>query len=188
MARSRPRYRYSVERRPARPGSVDVALVRRDAPRRVLDHVRHHDRDDTVVLFHRTFRSMFELAALETYAAQLARVAEHANCGTLGCFIETKPERGNVQIALYERWFDGSHLHCEELDRRVFDPADETTLVASAEFLAELEDRAAQRNEARDAAYLDASADDVERTRTSREQEAAAEELTRILPSETGRA
>jgi hypothetical protein len=127
---------------------------------------------------------MLEWAAVETYASELTRVAEHANNRTLGCFTESNKEGGKVRVALYERWFDGEHLRCDELARRVFDPSDERTLVSSAEFLAELEAWAERRNEEREAAYLDASADDAARTENSLEQESAAQELARILASE----
>jgi hypothetical protein len=180
-----PLYEYRVVRRLARPGFVDVALVRREAESGLRKHVYRHKPDEAVVLFHRTFRRALEWAAIETYAAELARVAEHANNRTLGCFVETHSESGTVEIALYERWFDGNHLRCDELARRVFDPDDVGALVASAEFLVELEAWAGQRNEEREAAYLDASANDMARTARSIERESAAEELARILASKT---
>ena len=140
------------------------------------------------MLFHRTFRPLLELAALETYAGQLARVAQHATDGTLGCFIVIDSPVGMLQIRLYERWFDGQRLHVNELAQRVFDPGDDGTLVCSAEFLAELGDWAERRNDERDAANLEASAEDGSRAQRAMERERVAEELARILASEITRA
>jgi hypothetical protein len=128
-----------------------------------------------------------QLAALEAYAGQLTRVAQHASDGTFGCFVVIDSRVGMLQIGLYERWFDGQRLHVDELRRRVFDPGDEGTLVCSAEFLAELGDWAERRNEERETAYLEASADDASRTQRAMEQEQVAEELARILASEITR-
>jgi hypothetical protein len=139
------------------------------------------------MLFHRTFRPLLELFALETYAGQLARVALHANDGTFGCFVAIDSRVGMLQIWLYERWFDGQRLHVDELAKRVFDPSDDGTLVRSAEFLAELGDSAERRNEEREAAYLAASAEDASRTQHAIERERVAEELARILASEITR-
>lgn len=127
---------------------------------------------------------MLGWAALETYAAELARVAEHANRQTLRCFVETSRRGEEVVIALYERWFDGDHLRCDELARRAFDPADENALVASAEFLAEVEAWAERRNEEREAAYLDDALDDEARIQRTLDRQSAAAELQRILASE----
>jgi hypothetical protein len=181
---SRRQYRYEVERDYPRPGFVDVALVRRHAPHGTFQRLRRHGRDQELVLFHRTFRPLLELAVLETYASQLARVAQHATDGTLGCFVAIDPRVGMLQIRLYERWFDGQRLHVDELAQRVFDPSDDGTLVRSAEFLAELGDSAERRNEEREAAYLEASAEDASRTQRAIERERVAEELARILTSE----
>jgi hypothetical protein len=180
MAETEPQYQYRVARDARRPGFVDVALLRGPAHQR-FSFLHRRDENDTVVMFHRLFRITLELSALETYAAKLARVAQHGNDGTLGCFVETSTDKGSVVITLYERWFDGAQLHCEELTRRVFDPSDENALVASAEFIAELEEWAERRNEERNASYLDASADDAARVLRSIEQESAAAELAGIL-------
>lgn len=178
---SQPPYRYRVARLQRRPGFVDVALVRSERRNGFAGHRQRRGSNDPVVLFRRTFRALLQWSAIETYAAELARVAEHANHGTLGCFVETTEEVGVVVIALYERWFDGDHLRCDELARRLFDPVDETALVASAEFQAELEAWAEQRNEARESAYLDASAADAARVERALEQKSAATELAQIL-------
>jgi hypothetical protein len=185
---SQRRYRYEVERDYPRPGFVDVALVRREAPHGKFHRLRQHGRDEELMLFHRTFRPLLELAALETYAGQLARVAQHATDGTLGCFIVIDSPVGMLQIRLYERWFDGQRLHVNELAQRVFDPGDDGTLVCSAEFLAELGDWAERRNDERDAANLEASAEDGSRTQRAMERDRVAEELARILASEITRA
>ena len=185
---SQRRYRYEVERDYPRPGFVDVALVRREEPQGKFHRLHQHGHDEELMLFHRTFRPLLELAALETYAGQLARVAQHATDGTLGCFIVIDSPVGMLQIRLYERWFDGQRLHVNELAQRVFDPGDDGTLVCSAEFLAELGDWAERRNDERDAANLEASAEDGSRTQRAMERERVAEELARILASEITRA
>jgi hypothetical protein len=185
---SQRRYRYDVERYSPRLGFVDVALVRHEAPHGRPHRLGQYGRDEGLVLFHRTFRPLLELAALETYAGQLARVARHANDGLFGCFVVIDSPVGLLQIELYERWFDGQRLHVDELAERVFDPGDDGTLVSSAEFLAELEDWAERRNEAREAAYLEASANEESHNRRAIERERLAKELVRILASQTTRA
>lgn len=182
MASSERRYHYSVVRDVARPGYADVALIRRSGPHGALQHLRHRERRDVVVLHHRMFRPLLELAQLETYAAQLERTAEHANNGTLGCFVETQQrDDGIVRVALYERWFDGEHLHCEQLASRDFDASDESALIASAEFLAELHEWAERRNDERQASELDAAAADAARIERASERRVAADQLARIL-------
>lgn len=182
MTGSEPGYLYSVVRAVDRPGYADIALIRRSETHGVLDRVLHREPRDSLVLHHRTFRPLLETAELERYAAQLERVAEHANRGTLGCFVETQERRdGLVHIALYERWFDGERLHCEELASRKFDPSDESTLIASAEFLAELRNWAEQRNDERQASELEAAAEDAGRLQRASERRDAADQLARIL-------
>jgi hypothetical protein len=183
VSSSRSAYAYSVERDFGRPGYAEVSLVRRPARDGPLARLRH-GRGDAVVLFHRTFRPMFELAELEAYASQLQQVVRHADEGTLGCFVETTPRDGSVQITLYERWFDGDRLRCERLAQREFDASEDGTLVASAEFLAELEAWVERRNDEREARDLDASAADAERAERSLQRSSAADELARILESE----
>jgi hypothetical protein len=189
-----PGYRYEVERDYPRPGFVDVALVRHEVSHgksRGLHQRgrRHHQRgqDKGSMLFHRTFRPLLELAALETYAGRLSRVAQHANDGTFGCFVVIDAHAGMLQIRLYERWFDGQRLHVDELSQRAFDPSDDRALVGSAEFVAELRDTAERRDEERDAAYLEASVEDAARTQRAMERHRAAEELARILAGEITR-
>ena len=185
---SQRQYRYELERSRERPGFVDVALVRRQAPHGKVQRRHQHERDEELVLFHRTFRPLLELFALETYAGQLARVAQHANDGTFGCFVVIDTSVGMLEIGLYERWFDGQRLRVDELAKRVFDPSDDETLVSGAEFVAELGDWAERRNLEREAAYLAASAEDASRTQRATERERVAEELARILASEIMRA
>jgi hypothetical protein len=163
---------------------MDVGLVRRPASHGLLDRLHHHEPHDKVVMFHRTFRPMLELAELETYASRLELVARHATQGTLGCFVETASRDGLVEITLYERWFDGNQLHCEQLARRDFDASGENVLVASAEFFAELEAWAERRNEDRETSYLSANVEEAALTERSSERRAAADELAKILESE----
>ena len=184
---SQPHYRYELERSRERPGFVDVALVRRQARHGKVRRLRHHERDDGLVLFHRAFRPLRELFALETYAGQLARVAQHANDGTFGCFVVIGTSVGLLDIRLYERWFEGERLRVDELAARVFDPSDDGTLVSGAEFVAELEDFAERRNREREATYLVASAADASCTEQAMERERVVEELARILASEITR-
>ena len=107
-----------------------------------------------MVLFRRMFRAT-QLSAIDHYAAQLALITHHVENKTFGCFVDIDSRAGTVQIALYERWFDGDRLHCEELARDMFDSDQDGTLAASAEYLAELEDLAERRDGEREAAYID---------------------------------
>jgi hypothetical protein len=173
-------YRYTVERDSWGPARADVALVRRPVAHRRAGHGIARD-GDARVLYRRTFTPRTELAELERYAAQLAIVARHANEGTLGCFLHVETERGAVVITLYERWFDGRRLRCEELASRSFDPSDDGALVASAEFVAELEDWAERRNDERALDQAEARAHEDDRARRALEDADAAERLARIL-------
>lgn len=189
MADVEARYHYSVVRDAGRPGYTDVALIRCAAPHGALDHLHRHERRDAIVLHHRTFRPMLELAELEAYAARLERAAEHGNAGTLGCFVETeKGDDGIVGVALYERWFDGRRLRCERLAGRDFDSTEASALVDSSEFLVELRAWAEQRNDEREASYREAATEDAVRTERSVERDAAAAELDRILSALNERA
>jgi hypothetical protein len=132
-------------------------------------------------MFHRNFRPIGELNELEAYASMLGRVAQHASEGTFGCFVETESRGGDVEVTLYERWFGGGRLHCDELARHTFDASDEGSLVESAEFRAEIERWAEEQNERREALYLDAASDDELRTEQAAERAAAAQALAGIL-------
>lgn len=178
-------YTYEVQRDVWDAGRTEVSLVRRPeaSPRLSL---RRRSPAEPVVMFHRAFRPLLELKELEHYAAELEQVARHANNGTLGCFVDTRPHEGVVDVALYDRWFDGENLRCDELARRRFDAADEQALVASAEFVAELQQWAERRNEERELTYASDREETVARERDAREAAAAAEELAAILRSHTG--
>jgi hypothetical protein len=162
------------------PKRAEITLFRRVANHGLRQHLRSHGHDE-VVLFHRTFKPRLELDQLERYAQQLERVAKHGNEGTLGCFVDTRTRDGGVTVTLYERWFDGDQLITDELASRTFDPEEESTLVASAEFVAELEDWSERRNTERETAYLEHSVEDAAREERSLERSSAASELTRIL-------
>lgn len=181
---SAPPYTYEVQRDVWDAGRTDVSLVRRPAAARRLLLPRRAQAEP-VVMFRRTFRPLLELRELEHYAAELERVAGHATDGTLGCFVDTRPYEGAVEVALYDRWFDGEKLRCDELARRRFDAADERALVASAEFVAELQQWAERRNEERELAYASDREDSAARERDARDAAAAAEDLAAILRSET---
>jgi hypothetical protein len=184
VSEARASYCYQVERKLDGPKGVEVRLVRRPeryGVRRHLTRDRGRDRDLGEVLFHRRFKPIFELDKIETYAARLEQVAHHANDGTFGCFVVTEPSGEEVMVTLYERWFDGDALHCEQLAQRSFDPEDERTLVHSATFRAELEVWAEGRNEEREAEYRRAGEDQDARTERAAERRAAAGELARIL-------
>ena len=173
-------YRYWVERDVWGPARAEISLVRSTPDHGALRLVHRH-RPEAVVLLSRTFRPRAELDELERYAAELERVAEHANSGTLGYFVDKRSTEGTVEIALYERWFDGSHLRCEQLARRLFDPTDDQALVASAEFVAELEDWAERRNHDRELDDLQKRVEQTDMQERASEKTAAAAELAAIL-------
>jgi hypothetical protein len=63
--------------------------------------------------------------------------------------VEIEPARdGTVRVTRHDRWFKGNYLLSEQVAHRQFDSSDDGALLASAEFLAELEDPAAHRNRA----------------------------------------
>jgi hypothetical protein len=177
-------YNYSVVRDFGGSGYADVALVRWSEPHGMLQHLLHRSPRDAVVLHHRTFRPMLQWVEMEAYVGQLQRAAEHGNNGTFGCFVQTEQrEDGIVRISLYERWFDGRRLRCEQLAQRDFDAEEDDALVESAEFLTELQGWAANRNAEREASYLHAIEEqDVRAERASARAEAA-KQLAQILAS-----
>jgi hypothetical protein len=170
-------YEYVVERIRNDPPGFTINLVRRERRHGLL---RRHGGGGTI-MFHRTFRPIGELDRLESYAAMLERVADHANAGTFGCFVESESEDGTVEVTLYERWFDGTRLHCDVLARRAFDASDDNSLVQGAEFRAEIEEWAEEHNARREAWYLDVASDAELRAGRAAERAAAADELAGIL-------
>jgi hypothetical protein len=171
---------YRVQRTPRGTAGVEVELVRSSAHHEGL-LLKHRHADDGEVLFRRTFRPIGEADQIEAYASQLEQISAHASAGTFGCFVDTTTQGGEVRITLYERWFDGGRLHCEPLAERSFDPEDEAALVQSAEFRAQLETWAEERNDELEALYLAAVDDDSVRVQRATERQAAAEELAGIL-------
>lgn len=182
MGNARSPFHYSVVRKTGGSGYADVALVRFASPHGVLSHLLDHDRRDAFVIHHRSFRPLFDLAALEAYAGQLEQVAAHANQGTLGCFVDISDHTdGIVRVALYERWFDGEHLRCDELAAREFDATEDHAVVDSAEFLAELRSWAEERNEEREANERHARADAITLSQRAMDSADAARQLAQIL-------
>ncbi|HUO72761.1 MAG TPA: hypothetical protein VMU39_18470 [Solirubrobacteraceae bacterium] len=171
--------RYGVTRRWDGAGVDRIALVR-EAPR--SDHRPSAAERDHVVLAQRTFSARREMFELEAYAAQLERAAEHGNRGTLGSFVAIEPSAdGTVSVTLYERWFNGGHLLCERLASRRFAADHDGALVASAEYLVVLQDRAAQRNHRREAAAGDTRADDATAAHQPDDPMTAAARLAQLL-------
>jgi len=175
------RYVYGVESAEEEHGRVCISLVRR-RQRESVHRLHHHTEVlERTVLFSRSFRAMLDKVAIQDYTAHLSLVARYAQEGTFGCFAQTRSEVGSVEVLLYERWFDGDDIHTDELARRAFDAGDEESLVASAEFLADLRLWAERRNEEREAAYLNERRADDDRKQRASAQEAAGRELNQIL-------
>lgn len=185
-------FRYRVDRQSWRGKHADVSLVRELHANRFLKHWRRRG-SQPQVLWSRRFKR-FESAQLERYATTLELVARHANAGTLGCFVDTQVDRGAVHVRLYERWFDGDQLHCEELAHRAFDAQEDGATAASAEFVAELDAWAAKRDEQREredsqrlTLELEQAVSQRFATELSRERERGAQELARILQNAADR-
>lgn len=156
--------------------------MRSSAPHGVLSRLIHHEQGDAVVLYHGSFRPLLELAVLEAYAAQLEQAAAHGNAGTLGCFVDISTHGdGVVRVALFERWFDGEHLRCEQLAAREFESTAERVVVDAAEFLADLRAWAETRNEEREANGRNALAAEIARSERAMDRAEAAAELASIL-------
>lgn len=149
------RYQYSVVRDVGGPHYADVALVRASAPHGVIERLLHQERRDAIVLAHRTNRPMFE----DT----------------------DRRDDGMVRVALYERWFDGRRLRCERLAVRDFDATEPDALVASTEFLTELQGWAADRNDEREDGYIEAALQESDRAERATERDDAARQLAEIL-------
>ncbi len=174
-------YVYGVESADEGGGRVCISLVR--TRQRDSVHLLRHQVEvlERTVLFSRSFRAMLDKVAIESYTAHLSLVARYAEQGAFGCFAVTRSEGGSVDVLLYERRFDGDEIRTDELARRAFDASDDESLVASAEFLADLRAWAERRNEEREAAYLEERRADEDRRQLASEQEAAGRELNQIL-------
>lgn len=178
-------YVWEVESAEESAGHVRISLVRRREHRLSKHLISHTETLERTVLFSRSFRPLLEAVAIAHYGAQLQLVALHAREGRFGCFVESRSEGANVEVILYDRWFDESDIRTEELARRAFDASDEASLVASTEFLADLKIWADRRNEEREAAILEERDADNARMRLASEQEAASRALNEILATHT---
>jgi hypothetical protein len=182
--------RYEVRRTLGGKGFTDVALVLTRSPaarRRFAAH--HHTEDDTVVLHHHVFRPLSELAELEAYAAQLETAARHAEQGRLWYFLTTRPHAdGTVEVSLFDRWFDGRHLRCEQRAHSEFDSSDEASAAASVEFTASLQAWAEQQNAAREARCRELDGGEQLEAERAAETRDAGRELADLLAGVTRRA
>lgn len=178
-------YVWNIESTEESAGRVHVSLVRKREHRFSKHLVAHTETVEQTVLFSRSFRPLLDAVAMDHYAAQLSRIIRHAQEGRFGCFVENRSEHGMVELILYDRWFVESEILTEELARRAFDASDEDSLIASAEFLADLRIWADRRNEQREAAAAEEQDADDARRRLASEREAASLELSRILAAHT---
>lgn len=181
-------YVWEVEAADDGAGRVRVSLVRRREHRSTGHHLLRRAETETVertVFLSRSFRPMLESVAMDHYTARLSELARYAEQDQFGCFAESRPEGGSVEVLLWQRSFDGVDIHTEELARQAFDASDEQALVASVEFLADLRAWAGRRNDELEAAYLEERDADDARVRMAAEQEAAGRELSQILAAHT---
>lgn len=186
-----PGFRFRVDRHIWRGKRADISLVRERHRQGILNQLTRRF-SQPEVLWSRRF-TPFEADRLERYANTLELVAEHAKAGTMGCFVHTQADHGVVHVRLYERWFDGDELHCQELAHRVFEAEQEGATAASAEFVAELAAWAAKRNEQRERELSQRRLAEVEQAVTeqfeaelSHEREQSARHLARILQNAAG--
>jgi hypothetical protein len=166
---------------------VRISLIRRQE-HESRRHLRTHTETlERTCIFSKSFRPLLEAAEMERYTARLEQISRHAREGQFGCFIETLSGEGRVEVILYDRWFDGSDIHTDELARRSFDATTDEALVASTSFLADVQIWADARNQERDANRdLERDADDARR-QVDAEREAASRELGQILAAHAGR-
>jgi hypothetical protein len=174
------RHVWEVESADEAGGQLRASLVRKreHSTKGLRSHTETLER---TVLFSQCFRPLLDAVALEHYTARLQQIARYAEQGQFGCFAETRSDGGSVEVILWERSFDGADIRTEELARRAFDAGDESALVASSEFVADLQIWAERRNDERDAALLsERDAADVQ-ARLTAERDAAGQELSQIL-------
>jgi hypothetical protein len=163
---------------------TDVALVLRNGSPGHRRFGRRNDPDevDAVVLYHRAFSPLSELAELEAYAAQLESAADHGERGDLWYFVTTRPQRsGIVEVSLFDRWFDGRHVRCEQLAHAEFDSTDETSAAASLDFAAGLQAWAEAGNDAREARCREAGGEERLEAEQAQQTDAVARELAALL-------
>lgn len=173
-------YVWEVESAEEAAGSQCVSLIRRREHRTTKHLMARTETLERTVLYSRSFRPLLERVALEHYTAQLQLIARYARAGEFGCFLQNRTDGGNVEVILYDRWFDDPDIRTNELARRTFDASDDSALVASSEFLADLRLWADRRNEQREAAMLEQRDADGARELNA-EREAASAELSQIL-------
>jgi hypothetical protein len=174
------RHVWEVESADEARGQLRVSLVRRRE--HTTKGLRSHTETlERTVLFSQSFRPLLEAVALEHYIARLQLIAGYAEQGQFGCFAETRSDGASVEVILWERSFDGADIRTEELARKAFDAGDEQALVASSEFVADLQIWAERRNDERDAAALHARDSADAQAQLAAEREAAGHELSAIL-------
>lgn len=188
MTNSDHHYDYHVVRDSDEHGRVHLALVQIPSTRAIPARLVHRHLDDAIVVAHRWFRPMLDLAEMSAYEAALEQAARYANDGTFGCFVTTEQADGGVvRVTVYERWLDGQRLHCEERGHRDFDASEPDSVASSAEFLAEAQAWAAAQNDRRDAVLADAAVEDKVRGQLAAERDAAAHQLAEILAAHNAR-
>jgi hypothetical protein len=171
--------RFVVERRfGARPGTLDIVLVRQDKEVRRLARDRYADGE---VILSRTVddRRVGLIAECERLLGEAARFA---GAGQWGAHVTSEPDRdGSVRVRLLERRLTADGIRVEVLADRRFDASGQDAVVEAASFAAELRVWAEQRNEALRAERLDQTlaAEAAEAARCERERLAG--ELARIL-------
>jgi hypothetical protein len=179
-----PALRYEVVRTLGGSSFTDVALVlrRSTSVTHRFGARHHHADDDTVVLHHRVFRPVAELAELEAYAAQLEIAAANAARGQLWYFVTTRPHAdGTVEVTLFDRWFDGRQVHCEQRAHGEFDSSDEASSAASIEFAATLQAWAEHQNDGREARCRELGGDELLEAEQAAQALTGARELASLL-------
>ncbi|HWH12148.1 MAG TPA: hypothetical protein VG165_13545 [Solirubrobacteraceae bacterium] len=84
-------------------------------------------------------------------------------------------------MSLFDRWFDGRHVRCEQRAHREFDSADDAGASAAVDFTAGLQAWAEQQNDAREARCREVGGDEVLEAEQSAQAASAAAELAALL-------
>lgn len=174
--------RFHIHNQEVEPGVFELSLEEQHGARHLLGM-----RWTTVgVLARRRYRAN-DMFGIAEYRAALDQAARHAAAGHYGCYVETKRHRGGtVEVELVSREIKDAKLQTEILASRTFDASDETALVASAEFAAELTAWAERVNDERSAALAEGAVEHAAALEDAAERERAAAELEAILRGTAG--
>jgi len=174
--------RFHIHTEEVEPGVFELSLEQQEGARHLLS-----TRWATVAVLARRRYLANDMFGLAAYKGALAQAAELAAAGQYGCYVETRRQRGGkVEVELIERKIVDTKLKTEILASRAFDATDDSALVSSAEFAAELREWADRVNDERSEKLAEGLAEHDAALEDAAERDRAAHELAEILRRASG--